>query len=329
MNGSLPLIRLSAVNPFLLALRRRGLDANGLLRELDLPADIPASNELFVSSQVIYQLVEKSAVVAGDPYFGFRVGGQINLLDWDPIALAAATANSVGDLLNHFVVNAPDHSSSARFFLRTEGDRTAFGFQRVAAPQLVPAQNDAFYFGMIVRILKFATRDHWDPTMVVFNVADPDAVPPLQEKIRILKGDHSGTQVSFPSGWLFEAFEKKPIHSEPASHGFSYPPASLIEAVHIALLPHMHEPDLNVDRAAKICGYNKRQLAKQLRSKGTTLGKEIARLRAERACDDLVNSNQRVSDIAQSVGFTDPTVFSRAFKNWMGQSPQEYRRTHQ
>jgi AraC-like DNA-binding protein len=328
MNGSLPLIRLSAVNPFLLELRRRELDASGLLRELDLPADIPASNELFVSSQMIYQLVEKSAVVAGDPYFGFRVGGQINLPDWDPIALAAATANSVGDLLNHFVVNAPAHSSSARFFLRTEGDRTAFGFRRVAAPQLVPAQNDAFYFGMIVRILRFATRDHWDPTMIVFKVADPDAVPPLQEKVRILKGDHSGTQVSFPSGWLFEAFEKKPIHSEPAGHGFSYPPASLIEAVHIALLPHMHEPDLNVDRAAIICGYNKRRLAKQLRSKGTTLGKEIASLRAERAREDLVNSDQRISDIAQSVGFTDPTIFSRAFKNWTGQSPQEYRKTH-
>ena len=329
MNGSLPLVRLSVVNPFLLELRRRKLDASGLLRELDLPEKVPASNELFVSSQVIYQLVEKAAAVAGDPYLGFRVGGQIILHEWDPMALAVATANTVGDLLNRFVVNTLDHSTSTRFFLKIEGDRTAFGFRRVAEPPFVPAQNDAFYLGMIIGILKFATRENWDPLMVVFKVADPDAVPPLQERIRILEGDHSGTQVSFPSGWLFEPFEKKPIRAEPASRSVSHPPVSLIEAVHIALLPHMHEPDLNVDRAAKICGYNKRQLAKQLRSKGTTLGKEIARLRAERACDDLVNSNQRVSNIAQSVGFTDPTVFSRAFKNWMGQSPQEYRRTHQ
>jgi AraC-like DNA-binding protein len=244
------------------------------------------------------------------------------------MALAAATAKTVGDLLNHFVVNALDHSSSTRFFLRTEGDRTTFGFRRVAKPNFVPAQNDAFYLGMIISTLKIATREHWDPPMVVFTVADPDAVPPLQERIRILEGDHSGTHVSFPSGWLFEPFEKKSIHAEPADQSVSHPPESLIEAVHIALLPHMHEPDLNVDRAAKICGFNKRLLAKHLRSKGTTLGKEIASLRAEHACEDLVNSNQRVSDIAQSVGFTDPTVFSRAFKNWTGQSPQEYRKTH-
>lgn len=328
MNGNLPLIRLSAVNPFLLELRRRKLDASGLLRELALPEEIPASNELFVSPQVVYQLVEKAAIVAGDRYFGFRVGGQIILHDWDPMTLAVATANTVGDLLSHFVVNALDHSSSTRFFLRTEGDRTAFGFRRVVEPNFVPAQNDAFYLGMIVNMLKFATREHWDPPMVVFKVADPDAVPPLQERIRILEGDHSGTQVSFPSGWLFEPFEKKLIHAEPAAQGVSHPPESLIEAVHIALLPHMHEPDLTVDRAARICGFNKRQLARQLRSKGTTLGKEIANLRAEHAREDLVNSDQRVSDIAQSVGFTDPTVFSRAFKNWTGQSPQGYRKTH-
>ena len=50
--------------------------------------------------------------------------------------------------------------------------------------------------------------------------------------------------------------------------------------------------------------------------------------REEKAADELNSTTRRVSEIAQSVGFTDPTVFSRAFKNWTGQSPQEYRRTH-
>ena len=38
MTKNLPLIRLSAINPFLLELRRRGADASALLRELGLPA---------------------------------------------------------------------------------------------------------------------------------------------------------------------------------------------------------------------------------------------------------------------------------------------------
>ena len=82
------------------------------------------------------------------------------------------------------------------------------------------------------------------------------------------------------------------------------------------------------ERAAKLCGIDKRQLSRKLRNKGTTINKEIAYLRQERATSALANSGQRISDIAAKVGFGDATVFSGAFKNWTGQSPQEYRRSH-
>ena len=105
-------------------------------------------------------------------------------------------------------------------------------------------------------------------------------------------------------------------------------PQSLIESVRSALRPHLHKSDLTADRAAKICGHDRRKLARRLREEGTTLSKEIAQLRARKAQQDLEQSNQRIAEIGEGVGFTDPTVFSRAFKNWTGQSPQEYRRSH-
>jgi AraC-like DNA-binding protein len=106
------------------------------------------------------------------------------------------------------------------------------------------------------------------------------------------------------------------------------PPDSLLGSLRAALIPHLHESDLTVTKAAKICGYNKRRLSRELHDEGTTLSKEIAKLRAERAKTSLADTNQRVAEIALAVGFSDPTVFSRAFKNWTEQSPQEYRRTH-
>ncbi len=54
----------------------------------------------------------------------------------------------------------------------------------------------------------------------------------------------------------------------------------------------------------------------------------IVYMRQERATSALVNSDQRIAEIATKVGFRDPTVFSRAFKNWTGQSPQQYRKSH-
>jgi AraC-like DNA-binding protein len=328
MTSSLPLIRLSAINPFLLELRRRGADAAALLRSLDLPAEIPASSELFVSSLSIYELVERSAEITGDPYLGYKLGSQLDLYEWEPIALAASEAQTVGELLTRFIVNAIEHSSSTKFFLRTEDERSTFGFKRAISPPILPGQNDAFYLGFLSRMLMHATCDQWDASQVLFRVADPNCIPETGDRLRIAMGDGRGIQIRFPSLWLLNPYHKSTFEPNSIDKAVGQPPDSLLGSLHAALIPQLHVSDLTVAKAAKLCGYNKRRLSRELRDEGTTLSKEIAKLRAERAKKDLADTNQRVAQIALTVGFSDPTVFSRAFKNWTEQSPQEYRRNH-
>mgnify|MGYP001828736050 CR=1 FL=1 len=328
MPSSLPLIRLSAINPFLLELRRRGVGVGGLLRDLGLPEDIPASQELFVAPTAIYEFVERSAEIAGDPYLGFTVGSALDLDRWDPIADAAEDSNTVGELLTLFIVNAADHSSASRFFLRTDGARSTFGLERIKTPAFRQGQNDAFYMGFMSRMLSHATREYWDARKVMFRVADTACIPSTSENFRVAQGDPTGIRISFPSQWLLERFENSRFRAQCRQETSRAIPRSLLESVHRALKPHLHETDLTVERAAKICGYNRRRLARELRAEGTTISKEIAKLRASKAEEELGHPERRVAEVAQCVGFTDPTVFSRAFKNWTGQSPQEYRRTH-
>jgi AraC-like DNA-binding protein len=328
MTSNLPLIRLSAINPFLLELRRRGVDVKPLLADLNLPSEIPASDDLFVASTTIYELVEKSAELADDKFFGFAIGSQLELATWDPIATATERASSVGELLTMFSVNAAEHSTATRFYLSTDGERSTFGFNRVQRPPFRPGQNDAFYMGFMSQLLRHATHEHWDATQVMFRVADPACIPANGDAYRVAEGDRSGVQITFPSRWLFERFDKSRFQTSAGEATSSDIPQSLVESVRGALRPHLHKSDLNADKAAKICGHDRRKLARRLREEGTTLSKEIAHLRARKAQQDLEQSNQRIAEIGESVGFMDPTVFSRAFKNWTGQSPQEYRRTH-
>jgi AraC-like DNA-binding protein len=162
----------------------------------------------------------------------------------------------------------------------------------------------------------------------LITLSDPLAVPQTFNELRIVKGDRSGFRISFPTEWLFEKFEKTAFRQRIQQSGNSLPPQSLIESVHRAIAPHIHDEDLTVERAAELCGIDKRRLSRKLQSKGTTINKEIAYMRQERATNALANSNQRISEIAAKVGFHDPTAFSRAFKNWTGQSPHQYRKSH-
>jgi AraC-like DNA-binding protein len=57
-----------------------------------------------------------------------------------------------------------------------------------------------------------------------------------------------------------------------------------------------------------------------------SIGDYIRDLRIKRACQQLVNSNQSLSEMALDSGFYDQSHFSRTFKQVIGMTPAQYRR---
>jgi AraC-like DNA-binding protein len=58
---------------------------------------------------------------------------------------------------------------------------------------------------------------------------------------------------------------------------------------------------------------------------GLTFTDYVARVRVEDARTQLLNPNQRISEIAYDVGFQSLTQFNRTFKRVFGQSPTKFR----
>lgn len=62
-----------------------------------------------------------------------------------------------------------------------------------------------------------------------------------------------------------------------------------------------------------------------LRDLGRSPMQHLTSLRIERAQHLLAATDDKVESIARQVGFEDASVFSRAFKRWVGRSPARYR----
>lgn len=54
----------------------------------------------------------------------------------------------------------------------------------------------------------------------------------------------------------------------------------------------------------------------------------MLKLRMERAKELLENSDIKILDIAERLGYTDNHYFSKAFKNYYDVSPSQYRNDH-
>ena len=59
---------------------------------------------------------------------------------------------------------------------------------------------------------------------------------------------------------------------------------------------------------------------------GISVSDHINNIRLEKAKELLLNSNQNISEIAYSVGFSSPNYFSTSFKNKYGVSPKEFKK---
>lgn len=95
------------------------------------------------------------------------------------------------------------------------------------------------------------------------------------------------------------------------------------------LLRYMDEhldQDLTLIKLAEFSGFNASYLSRLFKQmKGTTISEYILMKRMELAKVYLGTSNEMVKTIAQKTGYPSAQSFGRAFRNYTGASPQEYR----
>jgi AraC-like DNA-binding protein len=69
-----------------------------------------------------------------------------------------------------------------------------------------------------------------------------------------------------------------------------------------------------------------RSLYRHLRQEGASLQELKDQARRERAIELLCRTGRPIKQVARSVGFASEKSFARAFKEWSGESPREFRR---
>lgn len=87
-----------------------------------------------------------------------------------------------------------------------------------------------------------------------------------------------------------------------------------------------HLQDATLVRCAKRVALSPSHLSRVYKEKtGVAFSDRLLKLRMERACELLSDPQYKAYDVAWDVGYDSPKNFSRAFKNYYGCTPTEYR----
>ena len=319
------MVRLSLAQNFLDAAKTSGADVRCLLAPLGLTPEAFVNPEFLVPAPIMYDVVEVLGDATGDRFIGVHLGESLNPLSWPPLIEAASMGRTIGDLLLRFSLDANKHATSVNYTLETHGIRCTFAEQRMTDGGRRPRHNDAFGMAFVIAILKTATGGRWQGSEVLVHTCDPSVIPPGYLGLRSAEGDTMGFRISFPCEWLLLE-PSLPHHPDDAGKASpdNMPPNSLSALRHI-LLDHLDNPGLDANQVASLCGMSKRTLARRLAEHNTTLKAETDRLRMARAKMALLNENPTIAEVGASVGYPEPSVFTRVFRRWTGMSPRQYR----
>ncbi|MEM9618779.1 MAG: AraC family transcriptional regulator [Pseudomonadota bacterium] len=81
---------------------------------------------------------------------------------------------------------------------------------------------------------------------------------------------------------------------------------------------------LSLARVAKALGTSERTLRRRLSQEGASFRTVVEAARKE-ACEVYIRERKKsIAEIAQAVGYSEQSAFTRAFRNWYGAPPSEY-----
>ena len=322
---------LTALGGLPAVLERLGVPSAPLLQQVRLRHEDFLDPERSASFEELDRLLGACARRTGCSHFGLLVGQSVSL---ESLGIAgrlarnaASVARALEDLEDFFILQ----DSGAVPHVAVRGGSATFTYSIYATGLRNADQIYDFALAAMVNIMRQLCGTGWRADAALLPRGRPDNIRPYREALQApLRFDAMQAGLVFPARWL-----QRPIAgADPLLHQLLEDRASLDRS---QVSPVLHNDVRRAIRAllatgeccreavARQLNMHPRTLVRRLNETGTTYQALLDDMRAQIAKHLLHDTRSPVSRIAASLGFGDPTVFTRAFRRWTGLSPREFR----
>lgn len=331
-----PTIHVSYVGAVGRYLHRRGLDPRTLYARLGLSSASIEDGQARVPLRDFFALLEAASEQAGDPHLGLHVYEQFDLADLGVLGFALLSAQDVGMALRTLVRYGKTFQDCEEGQLLIERDHACMWY-RVSAPGLELSRHDCdMTTAFTVAFLRKVLGPQWSPVSV--QLQHPLPAPQLRSEYeRIfacpLTFAAAINQVTFQSRILetpirscdrrlFDIIERNLRLLQEQSR-LESPLAQRVEA---AIAHHLGAGPPTVGGIAKALRLSPRALQRDLAAHSLKFNELLDKARRGLATRLLATSEHSLTEITWLLGYSQESAFLRAFRRWMGCTPNDYRR---
>lgn len=308
-----------------------GIDPAPLFAEENIKIQLPIDPCLRLPYEKIDRLRAKAVSICGDEAFGLRSAeaytpSQLGALGY--AMLASLTLRKACLRLERFIRVVNDKA----LVRITDQDGCMVVRLGLEVGSACEFARDDGALALVTKMCRMISGDQFRLQGVHFKHAPPRDIRPYFEYFGCeLKFDQPDNELLIPLQWA----DKKLIGANPelamlndqvvAKRLARIDRSNIIARVRAALMDQLPHGGVSDDTVADALHMSVRTMHRKLLEKNSNFRKVLVEMRQELAEQYILDNSLTLTEISLLLGFSEPSSFSRAFKNWTGTTPSEVR----
>jgi len=311
-----------------------GVSPADVLRYAGLPLGLFDQEKILVSTEELFALYRGLGQASRDPAIGLKLGTEPRIERYDPIAIAAVSARSFRDALSR-LARYKQLTCPEELHIAERGDECRVQFRWLLAHEMEPPLLVDLCFAWVVGIARRGTGRLVNPKRLELRGATgnrevyeahfgcPATFEARQNTIVFAKADLDRPFVTHNAD-LFATVAPQ-LDAELAQALASRAIGEQVKGILKRLLAGRRPGIEDVARELRL---SSRTLQRRLAEDGATFQQLMQEARRELARHYLQHSSLELNETAYLLGYEDAHSFFRAFHDWEGSSPGEWRARH-
>ncbi|MEO1207381.1 MAG: AraC family transcriptional regulator ligand-binding domain-containing protein [Pseudomonadota bacterium] len=312
-------------------------DVDGLLRNVGITTDDLSDGVGFVSLRKVFALLEACSIYFDDPWFGVRMARGLPVGGTGLLGLLVFNSPNGREAIHQLAACAP-------IFIRpmNSGFREAAGvgtlhwsFRSTGARLGDDFQFCQFIAAITILRFKQKTQQDFPQIKVRFEHKEIEVRDDVAELI--------GSRVEFGAeenslSLSLSLLDRDMVGADPNLYivlkdlarrwlAEARIESDIVAMTRSEIVLRLKSGAADLDHTAEGMRMSPRLLQSRLEQAGTNFEKVLSETRSEIALRLLRDTNRPVSQIAYDLGYSDPSVLTRAVRRWFAKSPREVRQS--
>jgi AraC-like DNA-binding protein len=325
------MIRSAVLTNYVEVARSVGLDPYRMVTEFRLPHASLSDPEVKVSADAVGRLLEASAARSGKLDFGLRLADQRTIANLGALALLVREQPTIRKALDVMAGYMFLHSESLLLNVKERDGQVTLSLGLDVDRPVPIRQGVELGIGFLHRSLQRLFRERWKVQMVCFT----QAAPPKKDAYRKFFGtdvlfnqEFNGIvcasrdlDASVPAADAKMARHVQQYLDTIAARRNTTMTASVRECIYTMLPSGL----CSADSVAARLGVDRRTVHRHLAREGQTFSSVMDSVRAELVTRYVENRDRPLASVAELLGFSAVSAFSRWYKSQFGCSVTEWR----